>query len=147
MPEPVEEFSEAWKQFFMSKILQGMKSSNDELSREDIFFLAGHVDEVKVKPKDAKPIVARCIKALTAAYNRDVTPEKPKEFDTWRDNNTKIYRNSYRMLDCIVQMWYITDGQALERNIRKTRALYTWYSPDAAKLWDNYFAGTRPPKP
>ncbi len=128
--------------FFFRKIERGLSFKRQILSILEEDFLLASRKELKAlhfTPGQAKQLVARCKAALGEMYTQEVTAQSSEQYNMWRNQNVDAWKHSDRMLDCFVQNWYITAGHKLERRIHRTRPLYTWYSPPALILWDNWF--------
>jgi hypothetical protein len=132
--------------FFMTAVNQGLAAKKaPPLDGREATFLAAPLDrlkELEVPPSAAKGILARCSAALSEEYARKVTALDPDAYMVWRNHNTEAWKHSACMLDCIVQNWYITTGQRLEKKLRPGRSLYTWYSPAASLIWDEWFTAS-----
>jgi len=133
--------------FFMSAVKQGLASKKaPPLDEREAAFLGAPLDRLKelgVTPAAAKAILARCILGLNEEYSRKVSALDPDAYMVWRNHNTDAWKHSECMLDCIVQNWYITTGQRLEKKLRPGRSLYTWYSPAASLIWDEWFTAVK----
>ena len=132
-------------QFFLRKLEQGLEQLHQTVPpREEALLLTvvERVDQFPITIEEARIIVERYMGALRTAFEKDIKSD-PEALARWRDHNIICYRAGNRLLDCVVQRWYILYGRAQERKIRFSPPLYTWYSPTASKLWDAWCRVTK----
>ncbi len=132
-------------QFFLRKLEQGFELKKEVLSERDhalLLTVVERVDQFPITIEEARYLVERYMVALRAAFEKEI-PSDPEALARWRDHNIICFRAGNRLLDCVVQRWYILYGRAQERKIRFSPPLYTWYSPTASKLWDAWCRVTK----
>jgi len=108
--------------FFVQKIEQSIGPHLTDREREMLLTpvteLAGTFD-----PAEGLLLQAKCFKALSNAYRRDVgnTPNSPassavrrSNAQQWREANVRLYESSNRVISGIVQNWYLSEGRTLE---------------------------------
>jgi len=126
---------EPWEDFFIEKIEEGLKLSNDKLSSKERSILLSPIESLSddnFSPEKGQKLNDKCIEALRAAYSNDMEIRaEAKEFAKkagirnvnpalrWRRMNEGLYKNSGLVLSGIVQNWHLSVGRNQEKQYNK----------------------------
>lgn len=144
-----DEFVESWESYFLQKIKAEMERAGTPLKAAEQLFLLTTVSNLAttgISAAEAKDMVSRSVGALHRQYMKETGAGMSNAgtmMQSWRERNIQLYRESNRIISCVVQKWYITLGREQELKLRRAPMLYTWYSADALKLWDTLMHASR----
>lgn len=113
--------AEAWDEFFITKINEGLAINADGLTPEEKDLLRVPAPELPktapFTPEEAQKLQSKCFGGLSQAYARDTTGRNRQAARRWRENYEALQESSKAVISTIVQSWYTSFERPREKRV------------------------------